>query len=186
MCTSNKIQLQFTNEDVLQSIKIITEEEGFSKNAYPDPFSPRAIEMRKTRANRRPDLVLLSGHPWTIGYGRTGPDVREDAVTTKDQELFWLRWRVEDELVWLQKRGVPPCAGLVSLVYNVGRGAFERSRSYRAFQEGRWEDAIEELLGFNRAAGRVRPGLVKRKVKEAELIRAWLEKSLNFKAEADA
>ena len=185
MCTSNKIQLEFNNEDVAESIKIIMKEEGFSKTAYPDPFSPRALEMRKAKDKRRPDYHLLSGMPWTVGYGRTGPDVREFTTTTKDQELFWLKWRVEDELLWLQKRKVPPCPGLVSLVYNVGRGAFERSRSYKAFQEGKWDKAIEELLGFNKAGGKVRPGLVKRRAAEAELIKAWL-RSRNLYGEAEA
>ena len=74
----------------------------------------------------------------------------------------------------MQKRGVPPCAGLVSLVFNVGKSAFEKSRAYKAFQVGDWEKGIEEMQGFNKAGGKVRPGLVKRRAKEAEMVRAWL------------
>jgi len=179
-----KVQFDFTSEDVAQSIKIIMEEEGFAAKAYPDPFSPRAIELRKTKEKRRPDAQLLSGSPWTIGYGRTGPDVREETVTTKDQEKFWLQWRVSEELTWLRKRGVPPCAGLVSLIYNIGKGAFEKSRAYRSFQEGKWEEAIEEMQGFNKAGGKIRPGLVKRRAREAELVRDWLNLKLDAQSKA--
>lgn len=174
MSTSNKRQYEFTSQDVQESIQIIKQEEGFEPKAYPDPFSPRGIEKYKPLAKRTPSWEKLPGNPWTIGYGRTGPDVVEGTTTTRDQEIFWLTYRVQEELNWLKKRGVPPCAGLVSLIYNTGRGAFERSRSYKAFQEGRWDDALEEMQGFNKAGGRVRPGLVKRRAKEAELVRAWL------------
>lgn len=185
MSTSIKIQFKFTNEDVAQSMKIIMEEEGFSKEAYPDPFSPLAIELRKPKANRRQDLYTLSGAPWTIGYGRTGPDVLSTTKTTKDQEKFWLSFRVQEELQWLQKRGIPPCPGLVSLLFNIGKTAFSRSRAYIAFQEQRWEDALQEMQGFNRAAGKVRPALVKRRAREAELVKAWL-KSQNLYTEPKA
>jgi lysozyme len=174
MSTSIKIQYKFTNEDVMESIKIVIEGEGFSKTAYPDPFSPRGIEMKKGLHQRKPGWQLLSGSPWTIGYGRTGPDVRPESTTTKDQELFWLKHRVEEELVWLQQRGVPPCAGLVSLIYNIGKYNFNKSKAYKAFQECRWDDALVEMQGFNKAGGKVRPGLVKRRAKEAKLVKDWL------------
>lgn len=174
MSTSFKVQHKFTNEDVVQSMKIVMEGEGFSKTAYPDPFSPRGIEMKKGLHQRKPDWQLMSGSPWTIGYGRTGPDVRPESVTTKDQEIFWLKHRVEEELVWLQQKGVPPCAGLVSLIYNIGKYNFIKSKACKAFQEGRWDDGLQEMQGFNKAGGKIRPGLVKRRAKEAELVKAWL------------
>lgn len=174
MVTSNKRQYEFTSQDVQESIEIIKKEEGFSEKAYPDPFSPRALEKWKAKDKRRLDWDRLPGTPWTIGYGRTGPDVGEFTTTTRDQELFWLSFRVQEELNWLKKRGVPPCAGLVSLLYNIGKAAFEKSKAYRAFQEGRWADALEEMQGFNRAGNKVRPGLVKRRAKEADMVKAWL------------
>lgn len=175
MSTSNKRQYEFNNQDVQESMEILKKEEGFVATAYPDPFSPRAIEQRKAKDKRRPDWERLPGTPWTIGYGRTGPDVRQDSVTTRDQELFWLSFRVQEELNWLKKRGVPTCAGLVSLIYNIGKAAFEKSNTYRAFQEGRWDDALEGMLSFNKAGGRVRPALTKRREKEASQVKAWLE-----------
>ncbi len=186
MNTSNKRHYEISSQDVQESIEIIKKEEGFSEKAYPDPFSPRGIEKWKAKAKRKPDWEKLPGNPWTIGYGRTGPDVGEFTTTTRDQELFWLSFRVQEELQWLQKRGVPTCAGLVSLLYNIGKAAFERSKSYRAFQEGRWEDAIKEMLDFNRAGGKVRPGLVKRRALEAELVRKWLSRNLNVEAKPQA
>jgi lysozyme len=186
MSTSNKRHYEISSQDVQESIEIIKKEEGFSEKAYPDPFSPRGIEKWKAKAKRKPDWERLPGTPWTIGYGRTGPDVGEFTTTTKDQELFWLSFRVQEELRWLQKRGVPPCAGLVSLVYNIGKAAFEKSKSYRAFQEGRWEDAMEEMAGFNKAGGKVRPGLVRRRAVEVELVKKWLSRNLDTKTKPQA
>lgn len=185
MSTSFKVQHKFTNEDVIQSIKIVMEGEGFSKTAYPDPFSPLGIELKKGLKQRNPGWQLFSGSPWTIGYGRTGPDVRKESVTTKDQEVFWLKHRIEEELVWLQQRGIPPCAGLVSLIYNIGKGAFSKSQAYKSFQEGRWDDGLREMQGFNKAGGKVRPGLVKRRAKEAALVKEWLV-SRDFYTDSEA
>ena len=43
----------------------IKQEEGLRLNAYPDPLS--------------------HGDPWTIGYGSTGPDIRQGVVWTQEQ-----------------------------------------------------------------------------------------------------
>lgn len=171
--------LQYTTEDVQESIKHIMKEEGFAAEAYPDPFSPLGIELRKAPARRQKGYASLSGAPWTIGYGRTGPDVQRGVTTTKDQEIFWLKFRIKEELDFLRKLGVPPCAGLVGLVYNVGKNAFQRSRACKALQQRRWEDAYMEIMDFNRAGGRVRVGLTRRRAREVELLKDFLSRNLH-------
>ncbi len=178
--------LQYTTEDVQESIKHIMKEEGFAAEAYPDPFSPLGLELRKPLAKRQPAYTSLSGAPWTIGYGRTGPDVQRGVRTTKDQEIFWLKFRVTEELNFLRKLGVPPCAGLVGLVYNVGKNAFQKSRACKALQKGRWEDAYKEILDFNRAGGRVRVGLTRRREKEVALLKDFLSRNLHGNSNSKA
>jgi lysozyme len=170
---------KYTSQDVDESIKHVMKEEGFAADAYPDPFSPLGIELRKPLSKRATQYQLLDGSPWTIGYGRTGPDVMPGTKTTKDQEIFWLRVRVTEELQFLQKLNCPTCAGLVGLIYNIGKYAFKRSQACRALQEGRWEDAYREIAEFNKAAGKVRAGLTKRRQKEIELLQQYLSRNLH-------
>lgn len=54
--------------------------EGREREAYPDPASPRAIARRKGLPT-----LGLSGAPWTIGTGHTGPEVCEGLVWTDAQ-----------------------------------------------------------------------------------------------------
>ena len=183
---STSIILKYTPEDVQESIKHIMQEEGFAAEAYPDPFSPLGIELRKAPARRQPDYKRLSGAPWTIGYGRTGPDVQPGVRTTRDQEVFWLKFRVTEELEFLRKLGGPPCAGLVGLVYNVGKAAFKKSRACKALQQRRWEDAYVEIMDFNRAGGRVRVGLTRRREKEVELLKSFLSRNLHGNSNSKA
>jgi len=177
---------KYTSQDVDESIKHIMKEEGFAAEAYPDPFSPLGIELRKPLAKRAPKYQELPGAPWTIGYGRTGPDVMPRTKTTKDQEIFWLRVRVTEELQFLQKLNCPTCAGLVGLIYNIGKHAFKRSQACRALQEGRWEDAYREIAEFNKAAGKVRAGLTKRRLKEIDLLKEYLSRNLHSDTKSKA
>lgn len=186
MTSSFLFRWKYTAQDVEESIKHIMKEEGFAAAAYPDPFSPRAIEQRKSPEKRNPGYAILPGAPWTIGYGRTGPDVREGVTTTKDQEVFWLRHRVIEELEFLVKLGCPPCAGLVGLIYNIGKAGFRSSQACRALREGRWDDACQEISEFNKAAGKVRAGLVKRRAKEIALLKDFLSRNLHSNPNSEA
>ncbi len=60
-------------------------------------------------------------------------------------------------------------AALLSLVYNVGSAAFNRSRCRQAFVDGRLSDAIHEWLDFNRVNGKFCQGLYNRRCAEVAL-----------------
>ncbi len=60
-------------------------------------------------------------------------------------------------------------AALLSLVYNVGAAAFNRSRCRQAFVDGRLSDAIHEWLDFNRVNGKFCQGLYNRRCAEVAL-----------------
>lgn len=60
-------------------------------------------------------------------------------------------------------------AAAVSLSYNIGNAAYARSTVARRFSEGRWREACDAFLLWNRAGGRVVKGLDNRRRSEREL-----------------
>ncbi|HKT65942.1 MAG TPA: lysozyme [Burkholderia sp.] len=169
--------------------------------AYPDPASPlgKALQARGiwykvlggAPIPSDPVLRVLSGAPWTCGWGSTGPDVREGTVWTQatadarhDANL-----RASAALVDQAAR-VPlspqQMAALVSIVNNVGPG---RARS--AGDPGRdgivvlangqpstllrhlnvedYAGAADQFPAWNKAGGVVQPGLVRRRAAERDL-----------------
>lgn len=58
---------------------------------------------------------------------------------------------------------------LVSFVFNVGVSAFKNSTLRRKLNAGLIEEAAEEFPRWNKARGKVLPGLVKRRQEEKEL-----------------
>ena len=60
-------------------------------------------------------------------------------------------------------------AAAVSLRYNIGGAAYDRSTVAKRFSQGRWREACDAFLAWNRAGGRVVQGLVNRRKHEREL-----------------
>jgi lysozyme len=58
---------------------------------------------------------------------------------------------------------------LVSFSFNVGLGNLQRSSIRMKTNRGEFEDAAEEFMKWTKAAGRVLPGLVKRRTDERAL-----------------
>lgn len=70
-----------TNEAVDATLLAqLKRDEGLRLKAYPDPLSPLAQAIRAGRPT-----AGLSGAPWTIGYGHTGPEVRQGLEWTEAQ-----------------------------------------------------------------------------------------------------
>lgn len=119
------------------------------------------------RAYRCPANVL------TIGWGCT-EDVTEGLVWTKDQAEAGLR----KELIKHEnnvKRLVTvdlnqhEFDALVSFTYNVGSGALEKSTLLRCLNKGDRAGAAKGFHLWNKAGGKVLPGLVTRRAREATL-----------------
>lgn len=153
-------ELQLTDE----CEQMIERDEGCVLDAYPDPAT--------------------GGDPWTIGYGHTGPDVHPGLVITqtdahalleKDLEKF------EDGVLALlgYPHGIGVGASLettdeqfsamVSLAFNVGLGNFEKSSVLRFHNAGQYPQAADAFLLWDKAAGQVMPGLVRRRHQEREM-----------------
>lgn len=56
-----------------------------------------------------------------------------------------------------------------SLAYNIGTAAYNRSTVAAKFSAGRWREACDAFMRWNRAGGRAVAGLTKRRAKEREI-----------------
>jgi GH24 family phage-related lysozyme (muramidase) len=143
------------------ALEIIKRWEGCRLEAYPDPGT--------------------GGEPWTIGYGITriaGQPVRpgqkitqaeadallEAEVRTKGQQVLGLlpmaaQWRPNQ------------VAAIVSLAFNIGAGALERSTLRKRLLAGEDPAVVvgQELPRWNRAGDKVMEGLVRRRADEVRL-----------------
>ena len=115
---------------------------------------------------------------WTIGYGHTamaGPPVpvKGMRITKAEGEEILKRDLVKYENA--VKRAVKVDVAqqqfdaMVSLCYNIGPGAFARSSVVKAVNRRQWADAARRFHLWNKAGGRVLPGLVRRRAAEAAL-----------------
>jgi lysozyme len=109
---------------------------------------------------------------WTIGYGHTGPDVtaRSPAITQHQaDELLREDLRKFEEHV---ERLCPVTTqhqfdALVSFAFNLGQGSLSSSTLRRLHNAGDYTAAANEFQRWNKGAGRVLPGLVRRRAAEA-------------------
>lgn len=111
---------------------------------------------------------------WTIGYGHTS-DVKEgDKITMQQAESLLLidlasRERFIDSLNLGFNEN--QFSALVSLVYNIGQGNFNKSPLFAQLKKDK-NDLKNIELGFNRhvyGGGKKLPGLIKRRKAEFEL-----------------
>lgn len=92
---------------------------------------------------------------WTIGFGQTGPTVTQGLTWTQEQAdaaltntLTFLWKRLDSDL----SRDLLPqqAAAILSLSYNVGLGAVERSTMWGFLQSGQIGPAADALLSFDK------------------------------------
>jgi len=154
------------NEAIELAINVLIKPfEGYAKRlpngdccAYPDPGT--------------------GGDPWTIGYGATGRDIRQYTVWTKEQAETALQEHVRhfvSGLVKLSPRLVSASprriAAVISWAYNCGLGNYRISTFKKRIDANDWEGAAAECPKWNKAAGRVIPGLTRRRQAEALMMR---------------
>jgi len=138
------------------------------------PIPKACFDIVKKYEGRKLTAYKCPANIWTVGYGETGPDIKEGVT--------WTIWEAEDRLkLALAKRGemvdklvkVPITdnqrASLVSFVYNVGERALKESTLLKLLNEGRAAEAAEEFLRWNKGGGRVLAGLTARRCAERDL-----------------
>ncbi|MBE9178663.1 lysozyme [Oculatella sp. LEGE 06141] len=109
----------------------------------------------------------------TIGYGSTkgvkmGMTITQteaEALLRADLERFE---RAVERLVNVKLTG-NQFAALVSFAFNVGVGALERSTLLRLLNQKQYQSAADQFRAWNKAGGRILPGLVRRRNAEREL-----------------
>jgi lysozyme len=135
--------------------------------AYPDPGSPRAKAQRAGKPS-----AGLSGAPWTIGWGDTGPDVVEGLTITVEEadQRFARRMALEFEPAVRRVIKVPlnqrQFDALVSIFYNAGVGNMSGSTLVRLLNLGDYAGAAGQFPRWNQSGGEVMKGLQRRR--EAE------------------
>jgi lysozyme len=123
--------------------------------AYPDPGS--------------------GGDPWTIGWGSTGPGIHKGTIWTQaecdarldaDAQAFAAK---VDRLLGDTPTTPGQFSAMTAFAYNVGIGNFGTSTLLKMHRAGNYAGAARQFGLWTRAAGRVLPGLVKRRAAEAAL-----------------
>jgi lysozyme len=134
-------------------INLLKHFEGLRTEAYPDPAT--------------------GAEPWTIGYGCT-KDVKEgDCITPEMADVMLLR-----EVASFEK-GVRDLvkydldenqiSALTCFAYNVGLGNLQSSTMLKMINSGSVMAAADQFPRWNMAAGKVMPGLIKRRDAERRL-----------------
>lgn len=109
----------------------------------------------------------------TIGYGHTGPEVKDGQTITKEEADRLLRDDVKvaeraiKRLVKVQLTQGQFDA-LVSFTFNLGAGNLQSSTLLKKLNASDYAGAAEQFLVWNKAAGKVLPGLVKRRERERQ------------------
>ena len=136
------------------TLKLIASFEALRLEAYPDPGSK-------------------DGKPWTIGYGHTR-GVQKGDIITKEQAIKYLAADVKDAEFAVRKYvkvqlNDNQYGALVSLVFNIGAGAFARSTLLKRINAGRLEDVPQQFMLWVNNDGKRMRGLVRRRAAEVEL-----------------
>jgi lysozyme len=171
------------NEDLVMTVadlSVTKDAEGCWLWAYPDPASELARALAKAGLSCQPGkqyppaFLGLSGTPWTIGYGHTGPDVHIGLVWTQAQADAALladmqkaeanvRAHVHIDLTLEQ------FTALCDFAFNIGCAAFDTSTLLEKLNAGDLAGAIAEFARWNKAGGVVLNGLIKRRDGEKAL-----------------
>lgn len=128
----------------------------------------RGYEQLRTKAYLpTPDDV------WTLGYGHTA-GVKEGDTCTEAQALEWLREDCAEAEQCLERSVKVPLAqneydALVSLIFNIGCGAFKASTMLRLLNARDYDGASGQFRRWNRQAGKELAGLTRRRASEERM-----------------
>ncbi len=115
------------------------------------------------------------GDPWTIGWGSTGPDIKKGVVWNQKQCDDRFASHLSEFAAGVSKAiGNAPTTqaqfdALVSFAYNVGLGNLASSTLLKLHKAGDHAGAAAQFARWNKAAGKVLPGLTRRRGAEAAL-----------------
>lgn len=149
-------------ETCAEGIALIREFEGLRLLAYDD--------MQPSKRLQPGDKVVGT---LTIGVGRTrGVEIGD--TCTEEQAIAWLHEDLDEAEGAVERYVRVPLndnefAALVSWTFNLGAGALAGSTLLRKLNAGDRAGAAAEFARWNKAGGKVLPGLVRRRAAEAAL-----------------
>ena len=117
--------------------------------------------------------ICPAGKP-TIGFGSTfyedGTPVKmTDKPITKERARELVRWYCETQIKYPRDDlNNDQKAAVCSLIFNIGQGAFDRSKCKKAIIAGDWAESHRQW-DWVTANGKVLPGLVIRRQKDKKL-----------------
>lgn len=141
-------------------------------------LSDNGLNLIKAFEGLRLDAYYDPGGTLTIGYGHTAGVQPGQHITPQDaadllrQDLAWAEQCVDRYVTAPITQ--EQYDALVSLVFNIGCGAFMQSTLLRKLNAGDYESAAEQFGVWIKAGGKVLPGLVRRREDEEQLFRAGL------------
>ena len=135
--------------------------------------SPKGIALIKEFGGLRLRAYKCPGGVWTIGYGHTA-GVKAGMVITEAQaedflkeDLFSCENAVNNQKLSINQNQFD---ALVSLIYNIGIGNFQKSTLLRKARVNPNDNSImDEFLKWVYSKGRVLPGLQRRRLREMKL-----------------
>lgn len=137
-------------------------------------FEGCAVKLPDGRVKAYPDPGT-NGDPWTIGWGSTGADIHPGTVWTQaqcDERLAQDAQRFANA-VQAMLGNAPTTRGqfdaLTSFAYNLGPANLAKSTLLKKHLAGDYAGARDEFSKWNKAGGKVMPGLTKRRAAEAAM-----------------
>jgi lysozyme len=117
---------------------------------------------------------LCPAKVWTIGYGHTRTAKPGQVITEAEADRLLREDLREFEKGVLDALGGAPTTGnqfsaMVGLAYNIGLGAFRRSKVLAFHKAGKITEAARAFANWSKAGGKVLPGLARRRAAEAKL-----------------
>ena len=135
--------------------------------------SPKGIALIKEFEGLRLKAYLCPGGVWTIGYGHTAC-VKPGMVISEAQAEEYLKADLISFERYLNGLGLAlnqnQFDALISLIYNIGIGNFQKSTLLRKARINANDNSImDEFLRWVYSKGRVLPGLQRRRLAEMKL-----------------
>lgn len=114
-----------------------------------------------------------SGGIWTIGYGHTSRVKHEDIITQEQADAFLKQdlFQASRAIVRLTDMHLNDYqyTALLSLVFNIGIAAYQRSTLRQVINRGELSKVSEEFRKWSKDQGRTVKGLLQRRKAEARL-----------------
>jgi lysozyme len=137
-------------------------------------YSAAGLELTKQFEGLQLKAYQDSVGVWTVGYGHTGTDVKPGLTITEAQASVLLAADVAWAVTCVNKSVTSEINqnqfdALVDFVFNLGCAAFGQSTLLKMVNASDFADAAGQFGRWNKADGKVLPGLTKRRAAEAAL-----------------